>query len=174
MTTNPALEALRLRPRFRYKVHNSADVTLKTLRFSFDNAAYRYKGQFLGENIVIGVSEKDEHYWSPVVSIQILQHNEGSLIKGLFGPKPDVWTFFALMRLAMITLAVFLGVIGMSQYMLDHEPWALWGLLGIGVLAVLVWLLGRSGRLKARSQVDMLKDFIVNSLSELDPDLTED
>ncbi len=167
------LEALRLRPRFKYVVHNSADESLKILRKHFDESEYRFRGQFVDEYISIFVKREDEHFWSPTVSITILQHNKGSVIKCLFGPKANVWTLFALLRLGMLSSSFFLAIIGLSQYFLDKEPVALYGLAGVMVLAVVVWIAGRIGRERAKEQMGLLKNYVFKALHELDENLEE-
>jgi len=90
MIVNNTLGAIRFRPRFKYVVHNSADESLKMLRKHFDESEYKFKGQFVDEYISIFVNPADDHFWSPTVSLTILQHIKGSVIKGMFGPKPNV------------------------------------------------------------------------------------
>lgn len=173
MISNNTLEALRLRPRFKYVVHNTADESLKILRKHFDESEYKFRGQFVDEYISIFVNEADEHYWSPTVSITILQHNQGSAIKCLFGPKVNVWTLFALLRLAMLSGSFFLTIIGLSQLFLDKEPVALYGLVAVLALAVIVWIAGRFGRNKGKDQMTLLKNYVFNALKDLDENVEE-
>lgn len=169
-----SVEKLRLRPRFKYKVHNTADQSLQTLRSHFDNATYKFRGEFVGEHIIISVNIKDEHYWSPTVSLRILQHNEGSVIKGLFGPKPEVWTFFAFMRFAMLTAAVFLTIFGLAQVSLEHTPWAIYGLVPILLIATIIWVAGRIGIKAGKDQMVLLKDYVFTALKDLDENVEEE
>lgn len=173
MLPGNTLESLRLRPRFKYVVHNTADESLKILRRHFDESEYKFRGQFVDEYISIFVNADDEHFWSPTVSITILQHNKGSVIKCLFGPKANVWTLFALLRLAMLSSAFFLTIIGLSQLFLEKEPVALYGLVGVLVLAVVVWIAGRIGRNRAKEQMGILKNYVFNALRALDENLEE-
>lgn len=173
MIVNETLEALRLRPRFKYIVHNSADESLKMLRRHFDESTYKFRGQFVDEYISIFVNPADDHFWSPTVSLTILQHNKGSVIKRMFGPKPNVWTLFALLRLAMITSAFFLIIIGLAQMFLEHEPVALYGLIPVFLLAVVVWIAGRVGQERGKEQMGLLKNYVFDALKELDENVEE-
>ncbi len=174
MTIAHSLEKLHLRPRFKYKVHDSADKSLATLRAHFDASEYKFRGEFVGEHIIITVNKNDEHYWSPSVSLRILQHKEGSIIKGLFGPRPEVWTLFAFLRFAMLTASIFLTIIGLAQLTLDNTPWALYGLLPILALAVIVWIAGRIGKQAGQSQMDLLKNYVFTALKDLDENVEEE
>ncbi len=174
MTIEHSLEKLHLRPRFKYKVHDSADKSLATLRAHFDASEYKFRGEFVGEHIIITVNKNDEHYWSPSVSLRILQHKEGSIIKGLFGPRPEVWTLFAFLRFAMLTASIFLTIIGLAQLTLDNTPWALYGLLPILALAVIVWIAGRIGKQAGQSQMDLLKNYVFTALKDLDENVEEE
>ena len=174
MTIEHSIEKLHLRPRFKYKVHNSADKSLQTLRSHFDESEYKFRGEFVGEHIIISVNKNDEHYWSPTVSLRILQHNEGSVIKGLFGPKPEVWTLFAMLRLAMLTASIFLTIMGLVQLTLEKIPWALYGLLPILLLAIVVWIAGRIGKQAGQAQMDLLKHYVFTALKDLDENVEEE
>jgi hypothetical protein len=174
MTIEHSLEKLHLRPRFKYKVHDSADKSLATLRAHFDASEYKFRGEFVGEHIIITVNKNDEHYWSPSVSLRILQHKEGSIIKGLFGPRPEVWTLFAFLRFTMLTASIFLTIIGLAQLTLDNTPWALYGLLPILALAVIVWIAGRIGKQAGQSQMDLLKNYVFTALKDLDENVEEE
>jgi hypothetical protein len=167
------LEAIRLRPRFKYVVHNSADESLKMLRKHFDESEYKFKGQFVDEYISIFVNPADDHFWSPTVSLTILQHIKGSVIKGMFGPKPNVWTLFALLRLTMLSGSFFLTIIGLAQLFLEKEPLALYGLIPVLLLAIVVWIAGRIGRERGKEQMALLKNYVFNALKELDENVEE-
>lgn len=166
MIEDNSLEELRLRPRFELILPKSADSVLNALRIAHDNYEYAFNARFVDEHIIVGMSQNDEHYWSPQVSLRIIAHEKGSMVKGIFGPKSSVWTFFAFMRFAMITVALFILMFALSQYMLDGNYKSFLLLLPILALAVMIYFIGQYGKKKAGNQMKQLKDFIFGELEK--------
>lgn len=48
-------------------------------------------GRITHKHIRIRIAEKDRHFWSPQLSLNMEETGTGTEIRGLYGPKPDIW-----------------------------------------------------------------------------------
>lgn len=114
---------------------------------------------------MLKVRPEEMVFWSPQLQISIDPHLKGgSMVRGLFGPRPAVWGLFIALY-AAIGFSTVMGVIfGYSQWTLGQPAMALWaGPVGI-VAAVVVYIVGRTGRRLGMQQMRELKAFLDETL----------
>ena len=82
-----------LKPRFQIEFNLKSDVLLNEVsKLGLDDSKYSMK--IIDNHIVVDVPENETHLWSPQLHIEIEElTNESAIVKVLFGPKPQVWTF---------------------------------------------------------------------------------
>ncbi len=100
---------------------------------------------------------KKSHFWSPQLHFEIVKVDENSsILKGLFGPKPQVWTLFMFVHFVVATL--FLGVsVAYVQYRLGESlvfPIAIIGCVAFNL--VLLYFLGSIGKETGKNQMKEL------------------
>lgn len=121
--------------------------------------------------IDLRVQPEERHLWSPALNLHVepAEDGDGSVVHGLIGPEPGVWTGIAFATVGIGTGLLFLLTFGTVQLSLGHSPWALWlaGILAIALLAV--WAISRTGKRLAEPQTVVLRHFLEDAL-ELDPD----
>ncbi|MBG7610816.1 GTP-binding protein, partial [Polaribacter sp. BAL334] len=84
-----------LRPRFSIDLAETSDVVIQRFSDVFKQKKSDCRGVIVDQHIFISVPKKDEHFWSPQLHLEFIQkENNTTELKGLFGPKPQVWTFF--------------------------------------------------------------------------------
>ena len=88
--------------------------------------------------------------WSPA----------GSVLRGRFGPHPEMWTLFIFLYMAVGFLATIGLILGFVQWQSGMDPWGFWG-VGIGVpsLAVLYGISAIGQKLSAY-QMEELRERI--------------
>lgn len=154
-----------LRPRFNYKMPGDKEIYLSAM----ENAAAGQK-EFIvtrvDDHVFVKFPKKDQHYWSPQLEMEISTFEEGeSQIRGLFGPKPAVWTMFMFLHFVVATLFIVAGAWAYSNHSLD-EPIALQ--LAIMGLLIIAWFVlyfaGRMGRLAGKKEMNRLFDFMKGAL----------
>ena len=130
--------------------------------------------------VELRVLERDRHFWSPALSLTVADaaDGQGSVVHGVVGPNPEVWTMFALSYIAMFTLSSFAGTFGLVQWWLGERPWGLWAFAAVAVIVVLMVATSRVGQRLAAPQTAMLRHFVEEVLdapeaeravTELDP-----
>ncbi|OIQ36685.1 MAG: hypothetical protein BM563_10240 [Bacteroidetes bacterium MedPE-SWsnd-G1] len=156
-----------LRPRFSIDVKMSQDALISLLNEKLNSDVENYKSKKVDHHFFVDISQNKQHYWSPQLHIEALNDfNGGSIVKGLFTPRPHVWTLFIFMHL--IAGAVFL-IFSIMLYV----RWTLEGnLLFPAIMTILtpiLWLgfyiFGRWGRRQGKDQMVELYKFLRSSIN---------
>ncbi|WP_298882006.1 GTP-binding protein [uncultured Polaribacter sp.] len=152
-----------LRPRFTIDLENSKELILKRFSDEFKKEQTTYKGSIVDGHIFIRVSKKDEHFWSPQLHLEIIEKtNKSSLLKGLFGPKPQVWTLFMFVHFVIGISFLGFGVMLYSKLSLN-EPIVLPVIMMVflPLFWTLLYFLGKIGKSTGKQQMEGLHDFMI-------------
>ena len=157
-----------MRPRFRLAVAMAPDEVVARLGELLRRPDCPCAGVVADRHHVVElrVHQRERHFWSPTLGVTVAGDaaGRGSVVHGLVGPSPNVWTLFALTYLGLTTLLLGVGIFGLIQWWLGLEPW---GLLGVPVL-VAVWAsmfaFSRAGQRLAAPQTRMLRSFLEEAL----------
>jgi hypothetical protein len=158
------MASIQLRPRFRAQTPLSLAELTSRLRTELERPDALFDGKVLKEFAVLRILAKDQHYWSPELSLQLEQLEDGTLVRGLFGPRPAVWTMFA----GFYTFTIFLSLIallyGLSQWSLNMVPYGLWMLPVPLVLLVSAYATALVGQRLGQEQMQELHHFVDQTL----------
>lgn len=136
----------RMRPRFELLVPEPPQVVCERLRTALTDENTPVVGRQLRRHAQLQVRRGSRHFWSPQLNVDIIEHDDGTRIKGLFGPHPEVWTFFMSMY-AVFSFIGFCGLLyGFSQIIIETPPTALLLLPGALVANAAVYGVGMVGR----------------------------
>ncbi len=159
-----------LRPRFQTVLESPAETVLT--RFAeAEIAPFRIKR--VDDHIFIRFREKESHFWSPQLQLEILDEaetggKEGTCrIYGLFGPNPTMWTFFMFLHFGVATLFVIFGIWAYSAAALD-DPYGgqLGAMIGMVVMWFVLYFAGRAGKSKGKPQMNALFGFFNSCIAE--------
>jgi len=89
-------ESFRVRPRFRVESSYTVKEIEQRLKSALEDKQASCQGRIIEGHATLYLPPEEQHYWSPQVSISFEEHNSGSLIRGLYGPRPQIWTMFVL------------------------------------------------------------------------------
>ncbi len=155
----------RLRPRRRYVSEMSPDQVLKRISDSLERPGEKLLGQVVQEHAFIRIPENEQHYWSPELHVWAREQDEKTIVYGVMGPKPKIWTMFVFFYTAVITTAFFGSSYGIIQLMLGMEAPFLWSIpLGILGLA-LVYGGAKYGQYRGREQMEILQQFLDSAIT---------
>lgn len=117
-------------------------------------------GNTLENHAYLRIPEEAQHYWSPEFHVTVEKQEEGSLVRGVVGPKPKVWTMFMFFYSAVIVL-FFLGMaMGVSQWMLGMDSPMLWSIPACIGLWIAIVLAAKFGQYKGKKQMLQLWHFL--------------
>jgi hypothetical protein len=113
----------------------------------------------------LSVPKSQRRLYSPRIDIEIIKRNGGSVVGGLIGPEPDVWTFFAFTMFALIIITIFAGIAGVAQFGLNTEPWAWFISIAALIGSGLLFVLSRIGQRLAEPKVRILRHVVEKALN---------
>lgn len=164
-----------LRPRFKLEINKNNEEALKIIE-NTKELQKDFVVSRVDNHVFIRIPNKDQHFWSPQLHLEIdeLEASKSEL-KGLFGPKPSVWTMFMFFHFAVLGLFIIVGVWAYSNWSLKTD----YGLqLGIMIALIGVWFFlyfaGRMGKKKGADEMKKLCNFLENTLDLKDVKKQED
>ena len=156
------LNKLLLKPRFVIEHKESKNKILKKFKDAFELGSSNFRGKVVGSHIVIDVAKSDEHFWSPQLQIEIDNSEDGtSIINGLFGPKPTLWTLFMFIHFGIaLAFAVFITMFYTDRSLGKNYSLSLILTISMPILWVLFYIFGRLGKKKGYAQMVGLDAFM--------------
>jgi hypothetical protein len=153
-----------IRPRFREEVGLSPSDIKQKIQMALDSSREICLGKMVDNHVILKIPKSRQHYWSPQLTLELEEIEKGTLIRGLFGPKPGVWTMFVFLYSAIGFLTLMGLMFGLSQMMLKMEAYAMWSVpVGLLLLATL-FITSKVGQKLGRDQMEVLKKFVDDAL----------
>lgn len=159
---------IHLRPRFKMNFNENQDTIISKFKENLEKGDCKYCSKIVDGHIIIDVPAEENHFWSPQLNIEIENNNsEKTIVKGLFGPKPQVWTLFMFFHFAVACAFIGFSVMAYVQYTLKEDyKMALMVVIGLPILWIIMYFLGRIGRRKGHKQMDELYGFMMKTLEK--------
>lgn len=160
------MTSFRIRPRFSITSPKSQAQILEEVRARLKETNAEYRGIALDGHIMLKVKQADEHYWSPQLSILLDDQADQTLIRGRYGPKPNVWTLFTMSYLAISILTIFISIIGFSRLSLGLSANILWVLPVLAGAALLLYFSSQVGQKIGAEQTFALHHFFEEAIGQ--------
>ena len=159
---------IHLRPRFKMNFNTTDHILLAKFKSNLDNENCKYCSKIVDNHIVIDVPADENNFWSPQLNIEIEKTEQNTtIVKGLFGPKPQVWTLFMFFHFAIAVAFIGFAIMAYVQWSLKTDnTFAFRMVLFLPVLWVIMYFLGRFGRSRGHKQMDELYQFMMGTLNE--------
>ena len=159
---------IHLRPRFKMNFNESQDVLISKFKKNLKSENCNYCSKIVDGHIIIDVPEDENHFWSPQLNIEIeTMKADKTIVKGLFGPKPQLWTLFMFFHFAVAVAFIGFSIMTYVQWTLKEDySMALMIVIGLPILWVVMYFLGRIGRRKGHKQMDELYVLMMKTLEE--------
>ncbi|MEM8783327.1 MAG: hypothetical protein AAGE65_10800 [Planctomycetota bacterium] len=161
-----ALPVPAMRPTFQDKLPGSpADVAAK-----LTDLLERYPGRRAGPHLMLTVPEREKHFWSPYVTIELSgTPDKHTALHARFSPSPSLWTAIGFTYLALIVVASFALMWAAAQLTLGRTPHAAWVSLVCGACVALLWWVSLVGQRLAYDQMFELRAAIEAQIKTIDP-----
>lgn len=154
-----------LRPRFKLEINKNNEDALKTIENTKESQK-DFVVSRVDNHVFIRIPNKDQHFWSPQLHLEIDEVDSNkSEVRGLFGPKPTVWTMFMFFHFIVAGLFIIMGVWAYSNWSLKTDY-----IVQLGIMAALigVWFFlyfaGRMGKKKGATEMKQLCSFLEKTL----------
>lgn len=120
-------------------------------------------GKIIDNHVILNIIGEEAHYWSPQLNFRVEQDEQiqnHSVVSGLIGPKPEVWTLFMFVYFSVGILGFFISSYGVSKLILGtYSPFLL--AFPIAILFMLTaYQAGKYGEQLGADQIELLKQFV--------------
>lgn len=164
------MTSFRVRPRFRREIRQSPE----TLSKNIEEQIHHQNSPFImssvpgvHSHIILKIPTVERHYWSPQLSLTLEEQEDGqTLVRGLYGPAPSVWTLFTFGYAVLSILSFFAFALGFSQWNLGMPAPILWVLPIVLLLFIGMYVLAQLGQKMGAAQTYKLHYFFENLLEE--------
>ncbi len=155
-----------LRPRFTIDLDENCNEILKRFSDGLKNKNANVIGNIVDGHVFIKVSKKEEHFWSPQLHLEIIEKtSESSLLKGLFGPKPAVWTLFMFVHFVIgISFIAFCMLLYTRVSLNESIFFPVLMMIILPLIWVLLYFLGKIGKSTGKHQMKNLHDFMIEMI----------
>ncbi|NRD21541.1 GTP-binding protein [Winogradskyella eckloniae] len=155
-----------LRPRFKIELSTDNEVVLKAFEYTKTTQS-EFIVSRIDDHVFIKYPKIKQHFWSPQLHLEITQEEKDkSIILGLFGPNPTVWTLFMFFHFIVACLFLAFGIWTYTNISLNNTYSIQ---LAFTLLMVVLWfvlyLFGRLGRAKGKSEMQQLHNFMNNIIN---------
>ncbi len=157
-----------LRPRFRIDFEESEKDLIERFKNNLNDGECKYCSKIVDQHIVIDVPFDEDHFWSPQLNIEIVKgESSESIVKGLFGPKPQVWTFFMFLHFVVgITFLIFLTLLYVRWAFESSMVFPTIMVITLPIIWLILYVFGRWGRRQGKEQMEELHSFLLKTLSK--------
>lgn len=166
----PTKNDIVLRPRFKMELNENNETILKR----FDDLKTSQKNftiTRIDNHVFIKYPKKDQHFWSPQLHLEIDEVDaNSSLLHGLYGPNPTVWTMFMFLHFMVAGLFIAFGIWAYTNWSLKSDFIVQVSLM---VLMIILWFVlyfaGRIGRDSSKKEMMQLHDVMESIIQQKKP-----
>lgn len=151
-----------LKPRFQIDLNKTQKDVIQLFRDNLNSADCKYYSRIVKHHVIIDIPDGENHFWSPQLDIEVEEATDTTTrVRGLFGPKPQVWTFFMFLHFAVaISFMIFL-VMAYSNYALEKDyGFALMMCIILPIIWIVFYIFGQLGKKKGYKQMVELHDYM--------------
>lgn len=132
------MASLELRPSFEIPLAWGADEAMQRIRRGLCDPPLAGRVASLGRVAEFRIPGEQQRLWSPHLSIQIEDADQGGLLHGRFSPRPEIWTGIMLVYVSVVFLIVCGLAYAYAQWVMERPLWALTSLpIGVGVIVAI-------------------------------------
>jgi hypothetical protein len=150
-----------LRPRFKIELPFNNETVLKDFEIA-KSSQKEYIVNRIDDHVFIKFPKQKQHFWSPQLHLEINEVDEkSSLLHGLFGPNPTVWTFFMFLHFMVAGLFIAFSIWAYTNWALKSS-YALQ--VSLMLFMVIVWFAlyfaGSIGKASSKNEMLELQEFM--------------
>lgn len=160
------MSQVEIRPRFQRESLLSKDEVLHRLKTALDRRDQPVRGLIVDHHVTLKIPVEEQHFWSPQLSLEVEEAENGSLIRGLYGPRPSVWLMFVFFYAFLGFVSVIIAIIGFSEWSLGLPGRILWLLPAFAFITAMIYLSARAGQRLGHDETVRLQEFLDETLAE--------
>jgi hypothetical protein len=150
---------MKIRPRFQIPTELSRQELEKRVHLHLTLPEAPCRGIVTPGFITLMMPPARRKYWSPQLVLSLEEGPEGLVVRGLFGPRPEVWTlfvfFYSLVGFALLMVALY----GFSQLSLGRQADILFLLPILALVLTSLYAVSYTGQQASRHETEVLSRF---------------
>jgi hypothetical protein len=162
--SNDHLPPFSVRPYFIVRTSDNVESLAQKIKDALSSEGVNCKGWVDQEYASLYLPEELQHFWSPHLSLTFDTQEEGSILRGRYGPKPTVWTMFLFIYAIIGFALLIISIIGLSNYSLDRSAAILWWIPVLLFLFLSLYLVAFFGQKLGHDQMLILHQFTENAI----------
>jgi ABC-type multidrug transport system fused ATPase/permease subunit len=157
-----------LKPRFQMELDESQEAILNKFKANLADVDCKYCSKISGNHVFLDVPKVDEHFWSPQLQVEVTKDdNDKTIVKGILGPKPQVWTFFMFLHFVVATAFIIFFVWFYVNWSLNKGyQIQKYILMALPIIWVVLYFFGQSGKKLGYKQMVELDNFLMKILEK--------
>jgi len=160
------MSSFRIRPRFRQQVDFSFSDVQDRVKNALNNSKEPYMAIYLPNQVTLKIKSEERHFWSPQLNITMEENENGTLIRGLYGPNPSIWAMFFFVYSALGIIILFAGMVVLTQLSLGLETPLWWVIPFCIALIIIIYIIAQTGQKIGAQQMFDLHHFYEETLGE--------
>ena len=165
MSSSSTINEVVLRPRFKFE-RNQNNEELLSLFDKAKQAQSNFIVSRIDNHVFLKLPKQKQHFWSPQLHLEIDNVDENnSIIRGLFGPNPTVWTMFMFFHFIIAGLFLGFGVWGYTNWTLKTDYALQLSLMFVMILFwIVMYVVGQMGKKAGMDEMHLLHGFMRDTL----------
>jgi len=160
---------MEIRPRFSFESDMSLRDFIDSITLAIHKEDAPLRARIVHDHIVLYFPVEQQHYWSPQLSLSIEEEGEGILVRGLYGPRPAVWTMFVFFYAFIGFALLFLLIFGFSYMSMGKSANILWFVPILLIILLSIYRVARQGQKMGKKEMETIHKFLKSALSKESP-----
>lgn len=155
-----------LRPRFKMELKQNNQTVLQQFE-ACKSSQKEFVVSRVNDHVFIRIPKHKQHFWTPELHLEINEiDDKSSMLHGLFGPKPSIWTMFMFFHFIVAGIFIAFGIWAYSNWTLETDYFMQ---LIVVFMMVFIWFVlyfaGRLGRASGKPEMQQLYNFMLKILN---------
>jgi hypothetical protein len=155
----------RIRPRFEIESDSSVQEVVEKLKedIELDESINAHVSHGYAKLYIV---EEHRHYWSPQLTLSVIETETGSLLRGIYGPRAAVWTMFVFFYSIIGFTILIIALFGLTNWSLGIAAPILWLVPVLIIVFLSLYLISFFGQRLGHDQMIILHQFVEQSIQK--------
>jgi hypothetical protein len=160
------MTSVRSRPRFKKTIGLSLEDLKQKMTTKLIQKPPYVKGQVFSEHFHLEITQTEQHFWSPHLNVTLEESNDGTIMRGTYGPKPTIWTVFFFGYSSLGLTFFFTAMVGLVKLSLHQDGIILWALPFLLFMIMGLYFASQTGQKLGSEQTFRIHHFLEETLDE--------
>ncbi len=140
------MTSFRIRPRFKVFSDKSPIEIQQRIETRLESHADDCTGLLTPNYFIIKIPHEQRHFWSPQLSLHLEEEEGQTVIRGLYGPHPNIWALFTFGYATVGFLTLFIAMTSLSKWSLGKSAMEIWALPIFIIIAIALYFSSQVGQ----------------------------